>query len=152
MPFCAACGSPVEGRFCPKCGAAVAAASSGYGGAPTGTASGLADNAAAALCYSLGLFTGILFLLIAPYNRNRTIRFHAFQSIFLHIAAIVVSIGLSMVFGILGRIVGFWWSTAMLSPLMGLAFFGIWIYMMVTAYQGKKIVLPVIGRLAEQQA
>jgi glycosyltransferase involved in cell wall biosynthesis len=26
MPFCANCGSPVEGRFCPSCGAAVGGA------------------------------------------------------------------------------------------------------------------------------
>src|SRR5262245_24247815 len=46
----------------------------------------MTDNVAAALCYALGLLTGIIFLLIAPYNQNRAIRFHAFQSIFLNVA------------------------------------------------------------------
>lgn len=114
-------------------------------------AAGMPDNTAAALCYVLGLITGILFLVLAPYNQKKNIRFHAFQSIFLHIAAIVVAIGLNIVFGILGRIMGFW-LVLTLSPLLWLAFFIVWIMMIVWAYQGKTVVLPVIGSLAQQQA
>jgi len=51
----------------------------------------------------------------------------------------------------MGRILGFW-LVAMLSPLLGLAFFVLWILMIVWAYQGKTVVLPVIGSLAQQQA
>jgi uncharacterized membrane protein len=156
MPFCATCGSPAEGRFCAKCGSAVgsvaspAAGPTGPPGAPVGAA-GLTDNVAAALCYSLGLITGILFLVLAPYNQKKNIRFHAFQSIFLHVAAIVVAIGLNIVFGILGRIMGFW-LVLTLSPLLWLAFTVVWILMIVWAYQGKTVVVPVIGPLAQQQA
>jgi len=39
-----------------------------------------------------------------------------------------------------------------LSPLIGLAFFILWIYLIVSTYQGKTVVLPVIGPLAQQQA
>ena len=46
-------------------------------------AAGLDENVVAALCYLAFVLTGILFLVIEPYNRNPTIRFHAFQSIFL---------------------------------------------------------------------
>ena len=35
---------------------------------------------------------------------------------------------------------------------IGLAFFILWIYMIVTAYQGKTVVLPVIGPIAQGQA
>ena len=52
-------------------------------------AGAMADNVASALCYVLGLITGIIFLVLAPYNRNPAIRFHAFQSIFLNVACIV---------------------------------------------------------------
>ena len=45
----------------------------------------MTDNMAGALCYLFGFITGILFLVLAPYNQNRDIRFHAFQSIFLNI-------------------------------------------------------------------
>jgi len=157
MPFCATCGSQVEGKFCPKCGAAVGSAApggpapGGYSGPPPAASAGLTDNTASALCYALGLITGILFLVLAPYNQKKNIRFHAFQSIFLHVAMIVLYIAMGIVFGILGRIMGFW-LTAMLSPLLGLAFLILWIMMIVWAYQGKTVVIPVIGPLAQQQA
>ncbi len=171
MPFCASCGAQVEGRFCAKCGSPVAAAptppppgnpSAGavppMGAAPAGpgyqyqpvAASGMSDNVASALCYLVGLITGILFLVLTPYNQNRTIRFHAFQSIFLNVAWIVVWIGLSVLMGIL-HIAGLFFGL-FLTPLIGLAFFVLWIYMMIAAYQGKMVVLPVIGPLAQQQA
>lgn len=162
MPFCATCGSQVEGRFCPKCGAAVGAAApggpagpapAGYSGAPAAAAPGLTDNTAAALCYALGLITGILFLVLAPYNQKKNIRFHAFQSIFLHVAAIVFYIGFGIVFGVLLSNLGLWF--AVFSPLfwlVRLAGLLLWVMMMVWAYQGKTVVLPVIGPLAQQQA
>src|SRR4051794_23372489 len=98
MPFCASCGSPVEGTFCAKCGARVDAAVPVSGPMASSTAAGgMADNVAAALCYVLGLITGIVFLVLAPYNRNPAIRFHAFQSIFLSVAWIAIRIALGIV-------------------------------------------------------
>jgi len=142
MAFCASCGSQMEGTFCAKCG------SSAGGAAPSGptiqASGGLADNVASALCYILGLITGILFLVLAPYNKNPAIRFHAFQAIFLNVACIVVSIVLNMVLVMLHL-----WA---LTPLVSLAILGLFIYMVVMAYQGKTIVLPVIGPLTQQQA
>jgi uncharacterized membrane protein len=107
----------------------------------------MADNVAAALCYVLGLITGIIFLVIAPYNRNRLIRFHAFQSIFLHVGCIVLAIGLNLVITILHL-----WSLFFLGSLVWLGFFVLWIYLIIQAYQGKMVELPVIGPLARQQA
>jgi uncharacterized membrane protein len=167
MAFCASCGSPVDGKFCAQCGAPVsggAAASSapgsqpGVGYQPPGSShsgypasaaapAGLSENAASALCYLLGLITGIIFLVMAPYNQNRSIRFHAFQSIFLNLAWIVTWVALNIVFGFL-HIFGLF----LLSPLIGLGFFLIWLYMLIVTYQGKKVVLPIIGSLAQQQA
>jgi uncharacterized membrane protein len=147
MAFCASCGAPVEGKFCAKCGASVDAAVPPAGANPGPAAAGMTDNAASALCYVLGLITGILFLVLAPYNQNKTIRFHAFQSIFLNIAWIVVLMVINIVFSALHM-----WSLLFLSPLIGLAFFILWIYMIISAYQGKKVVLPVIGPIAQGQA
>jgi uncharacterized membrane protein len=161
MPFCASCGSQVEGKFCAKCGAAVGAASAPAGAAPAGPApsayagpaaapgAGMTDNVVCALCYVL--IAGILFLVIAPYNQNKTIRFHAFQSIFMHVAMFAVWIGLRIVFLIVGSMFGLW-LIALLFPLLALAFFVIWLFMVISAYQGKTVDLPVIGPLARQQA
>ena len=152
MAFCPNCGSQATGAFCPNCGAAVAAGSTAP---PTGgaqpqyqqgqplSAPGLSDNVAGALCYLFGLITGIVFLVLAPYNQNKFVRFHAFQSIFLNIAWLV----LWVVLGLLthGLII-------FLSPIIGLAGVVIWLYMMYTAFNDKKVKLPVIGDLAEKQA
>ena len=120
MAFCANCGAEVQGRFCAKCGAPAPAAGAApspsasapppppppqaaspfpaaAAPAPTAQAAGLEENMACALCYVLGLLTGVLFLVLAPYNQNRLIRFHAFQSIFLNIAWIAIYIVLSIV-------------------------------------------------------
>jgi uncharacterized membrane protein len=151
MSFCANCGAAVEGRYCSKCGAAVGGPDQTPGGprfsAPAAGA-GLSDRAAAALCYALLVITGVLFLILEPYNRNRTIRFHAFQAIFLGLAWFVISAAVAIVFGAIHPLAAF----LFLSPLVSLAFFVLWIYMIVTAYQGQTVVLPVIGPLAQQQA
>ena len=151
MPFCASCGSPVEGRFCGKCGAPAGApaAESAAGPSPASnpaSAAGLQENVASALCYLGGVITGIIFLVLEPYNRNRNIRFHAFQSIFLTLAWFVFWFAIRAAFGLLSL------GLFVLLPLFSLAWFVLWIYMMLTAYQGRKVVLPVIGALAEQQA
>jgi uncharacterized membrane protein len=153
MAFCPSCGAAVDGRFCAKCGTPLPANAQSttppYSSQPAST--GLTDNVASALCYALGFITGILFLVLAPYNQNRLIRFHAFQSIFLHVAAFVLMFALRIVvFGMFQFIGSFF--GLFLMPLIWLGFLAVWIYMMVSAYQGKKIVLPVIGQLAEQQA
>ncbi len=120
---------------------------------PVAQASGLTDNMAAALCYLLGLLTGILFLFLAPYNQNRLIRFHAFQSIFLNLALWAAMIVVVIFTTILHLIpfVGVMIS-AVLYPILGLGFFVLWLVLMYKAYNGERWVLPVIGPLAEKQA
>src|SRR5690349_22100642 len=107
MAFCANCGAEVQGRFCPKCGTpsgsstspppgGAQTSSSAPGSASAAAPAGIEENVAAALCYLVGVLTGILFLVLEPYNRNPVIRFHAFQSIFAWIGAIVLGMVLSM--------------------------------------------------------
>lgn len=171
MVFCPNCGAQVEGRFCAKCGTAVAQPAPGAGptyaagtaGAPpppnayatgaTATAGGMTDNVAATLCYVLTFITGGIFLLIEPYNKNRFVRFHAFQAIFFGLAWFVINIVLSIVLNILVHIIGaFALIGLVVWPVLGLAMLGLWIFLMVKAYQGQKFMLPVIGPLAEKQA
>ena len=120
---------------------------------PAAQASGMADNVASALCYLLGLLTGILFLVLAPYNQNRTIRFHAFQSIFFWIAVIVGGMALSMIsFVILALPFVGWVISFLLSLAYWLGAVVLWLYLMYKAYNRERIVLPVIGPWAEKQA
>lgn len=144
MAFCPNCGMQASGSFCPNCGTPLGA-SSGYtarGPSPTTGAMGMEQNVAGALCYLAGLITGVIFLLIAPYNQNKFVRFHAFQSIFTHLGIIV----LWTLLMILTHGLGF-----LLLPLIFIAVIALWIYMMVTAYQGKSVRLPLVGDLAAKQ-
>jgi uncharacterized membrane protein len=171
MPFCKNCGSAVEGQFCSKCGTPVAAqevpeynppppaqpyAEPAGGTAPSApapaVAGGLTDNVAALLCYVFGLVTGILFLVIEPYNRNRLVRFHAFQSIFFNIAVVAAFIGLSIVAVALHVIPGVWVLMALLHLAVWLGSVVVWVLLLVKAYQGQQWKLPIIGGLAEKQA
>ena len=158
MTYCANCGSPVDGRFCPKCGAAAPIAgpppgASSYPPPPPPTVQGLGmeENLAAALCYIP--IIGIIFLLIDPYKQNRTIRFHAWQSIFFSVAWFVVRIAMMFVWMVLRVALpyGMWAIWALISSLISLAFLGILIFMAVKAYQRDRLVLPVITLLAEKQ-
>ena len=162
MPFCSGCGLPVEGQFCTNCGKPVAAPQSAavppapqpqFSPAATPNAAGMADNVAGALCYVLGFITGIVFLVLAPYNQNKFIRFHAFQSIFLSAAWIAVVIVEQIIDHILIMIS---WRLVLLIAtawtLVGLAFLVLAIVLVVKAYQGQRWKLPVIGALAEKQA
>jgi uncharacterized membrane protein len=175
MAFCPSCGSSVDGRFCPKCGTAVGEAAAAppppgaqappqyatpqpqpqYAPPPGAVASapGMTENMASALCYALGLVTGIIFLVLAPYNQNRNIKFHAFQSIFMHLALIVCYVALTIVSIMLHGIpvVGALMSI-LISLALGLGSFVLWLFMLFKTYNGEKVVLPVVGELAQKQA
>lgn len=152
MAFCPNCGAQATGTFCPNCGTAVAGASTGsagggaYSAPPSPSAAGLTENVASALCYLLGLLTGIIFLVIAPYNQNKTIRFHAFQSIFFNVGVIIFYIVWGFI-SLFSHGLGF-----LLYPLFGILIFGLWLYLMFSAFNNKKIKLPLVGDLAEKQA
>ena len=156
MAFCSSCGAEVTGSFCDKCGAQVggAPAASPQPGASTGAQTGgLDDNVAGLLCYLAGWITGVIFLVLQPYNQNKTIRFHAFQSIFVCVGLVAVYIVLGIVAAIMGMISSVLGGLiGMFIPLVGLASFGLWVYLMVAAYQGKKFKVPIIGEMAEKQA
>jgi uncharacterized membrane protein len=129
--------------------------------APTPTpaaSSGLSNNVAGLLCYlpvgGIGLIISIVFLFIEPYKNTRFVRFHALQSIFLHVASFVLFIGLFIVGGILGLItkgLGLILTT-FLAPFVGLGLFVLVIVLMVKAYGNQEFKVPVIGDFASKQA
>jgi uncharacterized membrane protein len=117
--------------------------------ASTSTSADLEEHVASALCYLVGPLTGVLFLVLEPYSRNRTVRFHAFQSIFTFVALLIANIAIT----ILGWIpfIGwaFWFVSWSLLPLLCLV---LWIGLMVKAYNKERWVLPIVGPLAEKQS
>lgn len=157
MAFCSKCGAQMTGSFCGACGASAGAAaapepapeltSTGAGTGTGATGSGsqpLTNNAAAALCYLLGIITGVIFLAWAPYNQDKNIRFHAFQAIFLTIAWVVFQFLLAAVIP--------WSMMYAMSRIMQLAGMLLWLFLMWKTYNNERVVLPVIGDLAAKQA
>jgi uncharacterized membrane protein len=142
--FCVSCGSQIsdESNVCSKCGQpAYQAAGGGTVAAPSAGTAGLNDNIAGMLAY-VTIIPAIVFLLLEPYNRNRFIRFHSFQCIFLCIVLVVIHVVLLAV-----PIIG--WAISIFVNLGALV---LWIVLLLKAYQGQKFKLPVIGDLAEKQA
>ena len=119
------------------------------------TALGLDNNVGALLCYMPICAVSLIYsiIVLVQDKTNKTVRFHAFQSLLLTVAYIVVMFG-AVIFGIiLGAVTG----SFMLGMLINLiifviviAFLGLMILGMVKAYQGQMFKLPVIGDLADK--
>ena len=98
---------------------------------------GLQENVAGMLCYLGWWVSGIIFLVLEPNNKN--IKFHAWQAIIISIPFFIIWI----IFLIIPHI----WVVAWLIWVAGWV---LMIYMMYMTYQGKKVVLPIAGPLAQK--
>jgi len=103
------------------------------------TSFGLGENTESALAYSLWFVTGIFFLLME--DANRTVRFHALQSILVSLTLVIV------VFVIRFIPTAVW----LILPVQ-LAGIVLWIVLVITAYQERKISIPLISAIAESRA
>ena len=110
--------------------------------------SGLSDNAAGGIAY-LTIIPAIVFLIVAPFKNSSYVRFHAWQSIFLYVAWAVVHILVGFVQNFVPTVL---FLTLTLWQFVDLAFFVILIIVFVKAFNGKRILLPIVGVLAEKQA
>ncbi len=126
------------------------------------SALGLDGNVAAALGYPIGI---IAIICLIMEKENRFVKFHALQSILLHVGFIVVGICLMVIFMIIGIVLGVASAAANssvgggLAGIFGLLSFLIWIVMLVAyvgglimsavkAYGGNMFKLPIIGNMA----
>ena len=104
----------------------------------------LEENKVGALCYLLGWFSGIFFLIAE--RRNKFVRFHALQStIWFGVLTIIMAILdllkhiwlIGILFGIVSGIVGF---------VMVIS----WLVLMFMAYRGARFKIPVLGDAVEE--
>ena len=146
MAFCSACGTqiPDGSTTCPACSSRAAATSAGTAQSSTG---GLTDNVAGMLAYVTPI-PAIIFLVTAPYNRSRFIRFHSFQSIFFCVAMIAIWFALF----VLSVIPFLACITLPLHLIVWVGGFVLWIILLLKANQNQMFKLPVIGDMAENQA
>jgi uncharacterized membrane protein len=149
MPIsCAQCAAtmPDTAAFCPGCGRPMQPVEPARG-----TVGALPVTLAGALAYFL--LPAIVFLLVEPYNKNRFLRFHSFQSLGVCLAALVVGASLRVVgfilffVPVLGHLL-----VLLVSMVVSLAFFVVWVVLVVKALQGEMFKLPLVGDLAERKA
>lgn len=100
----------------------------------------MAPNIAGALAYIP--IVAIIWLVLEPFNKDRFIRFHAFQSLALAVCWFVLNFVL-LVIPVVGWI---------LLPLVGLGVFIVWIICIIKAFNTDKFMIPVIGDWASKQA
>ena len=150
MVHCPKCGTPVpqDARFCNKCGEPQPA--SAWQSSPA--QSGLSENAAACLSYSLWWFTGIIFYLI---DKRPYVRFHAAQSMVTFGGLHIIRAVFASMFGI-----GWWYggfghphfgafgAGIVLLVLLSCVGFVLWIVCMVKASQGERFMVPFAGDIA----
>ena len=157
MAVCAKCGATLsEGPgFCGSCGTPVGAATGGppAPAAPAPTAGGgLESNVAGALAY-VTVIPAIIFLVVEPYNKDKFIRFHSFQSIFLALAWVALAIVLMIVSAVLAVIPVLGWILGLLLWLaLMIGMFALWVFVIYKAYKNERYMIPVIGKIAAQQA
>jgi uncharacterized membrane protein len=110
----------------------------------------LPETLAGALAYFL--VPAIVFLLVEPYNKNRFVRFHSFQCLGFCLAGVVVGALLRVVGVVLFFIPAIGHPLVWLvSMLVSLAFFMVWVVLVVKALQGEMFKLPLVGDFAERQ-
>jgi len=113
----------------------------------------MAPNVAGLLCY-VPCCIGLIFSIVAAIveKKNRFVRFHAFQSLLLHAIAIVIGFGLNVMqialatvdLGAVGLLL------SLVGVVVGVAFLGMAVFMMIKANGGEEFELPVIGPMARQ--
>ena len=176
MSPCSQCGASLseQALFCPRCGTPVfqpgaeqmsATTSHAIGeerhsvsppvraasGGHSGDALPIPENIAGVVAY-LTILPAVVFLFIEPFRRNLFVRFHAFQHLYLWVAGFVLAI-VAGILGMLLQLIPF--MRVLVFPLAGLitlAWFFLWVLLVVKAYHHQMFKLPVIGDLAEQQA
>jgi uncharacterized membrane protein len=144
------CGAQVADgtTTCATCAGRVATAPA----VPQASAGGMTDNVAGMLAY-ITIIPAIIFLVMEPYNKNRFVRFHAWQNIFLCLGAFVCWIALFIISAvlafipILGHLIAF-----LLWAVLSVGLLVAWIIVLIKANQGQMYKLPVVGDLAEKQA
>jgi len=102
------------------------------------SSTGLNENVAGLLCYVLGWISGLVFVLLE--QESKFVRFHAMQSIYVFGTLMVAAI-------IIGWIPIIGW---VISMLIGVVAFVLWVVLMIKAYQGVQFKIKWAGDYAER--
>jgi uncharacterized membrane protein len=141
MPFCSQCGTGVGATeaYCRQCG----------GRQPVGPAgadplAGIPPRTASILCYipGIGWIASIIVLASERFRRNRTVRFHAFQGLYLFVAWLMEDWVLRPMFRMAPEL--------HIHGIIEALLLGMSIFMMVKAAHEEAYPLPLFGELAQR--
>ena len=158
--YCSKCGAenPEGAKFCSRCGAQLgvpaetAQPAEGATKPETESSTGMTANVAGLLCYVAGWITGIVFVVLE--KKSKFVKFHAWQSIMVFGVLTVIQIILSIIGAIAVSVFSFglWQFAHVVGILVWVVTVGLWIALMLLAYQGKMWKVPGAGNWAEKQA
>ncbi|MGZ3515272.1 MAG: DUF4870 domain-containing protein [Thermodesulfobacteriota bacterium] len=97
------------------------------------SSTGLDENVAGLLCYLFGFITGIVFLVVE--KESPFVKFHAKQSTITFLGLFVII----LLFGAVPVIGALIWIFSLI----------LWLVLMIKALQGKRYLLPIVGKMAE---
>jgi uncharacterized membrane protein len=128
--------------FCAKCGSRQPVQTTGPA-RPNDLLAGISPRTASILCYipTLGWIAAVIVLATHRFRTDRTVRFHAFQSLYLFAAWLFVQWALKPMF-----------HDTHINRILEGVIFGLWIFMMIKAAHEEAYSLPVIGELAQKSA
>jgi uncharacterized membrane protein len=150
MPYCSQCGNRVGDTdlYCYACGvrqaAAAPPASSPFSRAAQ--SSGISPRTASLLCYLpfVGWIGAIIVLASDRFRANRTVRFHAFQGLYLFVAWLLVRWVI--------RPLPFFFPGPHIpvDAILQLGLIAVWVFMLVKVSHDQVYSLPILGELAEK--
>lgn len=107
---------------------------------------GMTGRTASILCYIpvIGWIPSIVVLAAEKFRNNRTVRFHAFQGLYLFVAWLIVDQVLGPMFHVIPSPI------IRIDRILHAAILFMWIFMIIKASQEQAYSLPILGELAER--
>lgn len=154
MPYCCQCGFQTKdvNAFCGSCGTRQPPA--GRKGAEI--LSEISPRGASMLSYLpiIGWIPAIVVLASQKFRYDRTVRFHAFQGIYLFVAWLLVDWVIGPFYDLPmlpnWHRGGFFHGFSFIGNALKLVVFGTWIFMLIKTSQEQLFKLPILGELAER--
>lgn len=112
----------------------------------------LPENIAGGFAY-FTFIPAIIFLSRAPYSKNHFVRYHSIQCLLLWVATLALAAALRLA-GIVVLFIPIAGPLLMvvISGVLAIAAFLLWLVLTVKAFQGEKFDLPILGDVAEHYA
>lgn len=147
MPFCSKCGTQVAPAdvYCAKCGQRQPIDGRDIPATPVDPLSGISARTASILCYipAIGWICAVVVLASMKFRNDRTVRFHAFQGLYLFVANLIAKFVLQPLFWMLPDHVHVYQIVELILVIAS-------VFMMAKAAHDEAYELPLFGELAQR--